>query len=176
MRSSWTVSSRKASGNTSPSRMESSSANRAALELFFSYSHRDERLRDKLAAHLSQLKHEGLIRDWHDRKIGAGKEWQGQIDQHLNGASIILLLVSADFLASQYCWDVEVKRAVERHEAGDARVIPVILKPCDWHSAPFGKLQALPKDGRPVTKWRNRDEALTDIAKGIRGVVAELGV
>ena len=144
------------------------------LEVFFSYSHKDERLRDNLANHLSQLKHEGLIRDWHDRRISAGTEWDGQISRHLNSAHIILLLVSSDFLASSYCHDVEVKRAMEQHEAGGVRVIPVILRPCDWHSAPFGKLQALPKDGRAITSWSNRDTAFTDVAKGIRLAVNEL--
>jgi hypothetical protein len=145
-----------------------------AIELFFSYSHKDEGLRDMLAAHLSQLKNEGRIRDWHDRKIGAGTEWAGQIDQHLNAAHFILLLISADFLGSRYCHDVEMRRAMERHEAGEARVIPVILRPCDWHTAVFGRLQALPKDGKPVTKWQNRDEAFTDVARGIRAAVSDL--
>jgi hypothetical protein len=144
------------------------------VEVFFSYSHRDEKLRDQLEKHLSLLKHQGLIAGWHDRKIGGGIEWKGQIDQHLNSSRIILLLVSADFLASGYCYDVEMKRALERHEAGEARVIPIILKPCDWHEAPFAKLQAFPKDARPVTKWPNRDEAFTDVARGIRAAVAEL--
>jgi hypothetical protein len=147
---------------------------RTPVEIFSSYSHKDEKLRNQLEQHLSLLKHQGLITGWHDRKIGAGTEWEGQIDQHLNAAHIILLLVSADFLASRYCYDVEMKRAMERHDAGEARVIPVILRPCDWHKALFGKLQALPKDALPVTKWKNRDEAFTDVARGIRAAVAEL--
>jgi hypothetical protein len=150
------------------------SAPRTCIEVFYSYSHEDEKLRRKLEKHLSQLSHAGLIAGWHDRKIGAGTEWNGQIDKHLNSARIILLLVSADFLHSGYCYDVEMKRAMERHEAGKARVIPIILRPCDWLTAPFGKLQALPKDGKPVTKWDNRDEAFTDIARGIRKAVGEL--
>ena len=109
-----------------------------------------------------------------DRKIGAGTEWKAQIDNHLNSAHLIFLLISADFVASDYCYDVEMKRAMERHDAGEARVIPIILKPCDWHNGPFGKLQALPKDGRAVTDWSNRDKAFTDVAKGIRAAVAEL--
>jgi hypothetical protein len=147
---------------------------RGTVEMFFSYSHKDEKLRDKLVNHLAQLKNEGILRDWHDRKISAGIEWHGQINGHLNSAHIILLLVSSDFLASQYIHDVEVKRAMERHEAGEARVIPVILRPCDWHSARFGKLQALPTDGKPITKWDNRDEAFTVVAKGIRATVKEI--
>ncbi len=146
------------------------------LEVFFAYSHKDEKLRDQLERHLSQLKNEGLITGWHYRKIGAGNEWEGQVDQHLKSAPIILLLVSADFLASRYCYDVEMKRALERHETGEARVIPIILRPCDWQSAPFGKLTALPTHGVPVTArgWKNRDEAFADVAKGIRAEVDSL--
>ena len=99
--------------------------------------------------HLGILKRQGVIRDWHDRKITAGTEWKGQIDHHLDTAGVILLLVSADFIASDYCYDVEMKRALERHDTGEARVIPVILRPVDgWQAAPFGKLQAAPTDGQ----------------------------
>jgi hypothetical protein len=147
----------------------------ATLSLFYSYSHRDESLRNKLATHLSVLQDEGIISGWHDRRITAGAEWDGVINQNLDEAGVILLLVSADFLASRYCRDVEVKRAIERHEAGTARVIPVILRPVDWYAAPFGKFQALPRDGKPVTSWKNRDAAMTDVAKGIREAVSSLG-
>jgi hypothetical protein len=144
------------------------------VEVFFSYSHRDEEFRGELEKHLTMLKRQGWISGWHDRKITAGTEWEGQIDAHLNAAGVILLLVSVDFLASHYCYDIELKRAMERHEAGHARVIPIILRPCDWKAAPFGKLQALPKDARPVTEWRSRDKAFTDVALGIRAAVEEL--
>jgi hypothetical protein len=146
----------------------------ALVSLFYSYSHKDEALRDELATHLSLLRRQGVISGWHDRRIAAGTEWAGQIDQHLEAADVILLLVSADFLASDYCYDKEMKRALERHGAGTARVIPVILRPCDWQSAPFWKLQALPKDGKPVTTWGNRDEAFTDIARCIRNAVTSI--
>ena len=144
------------------------------VSLFYSYSHKDEALRDELETHLTLLRRQGVVRGWYDRRIPAGTEWAGQIDQHLEAADVILLLVSADFLASDYCYDKEMKRALERHGAGAARVIPVILRPCDWQSAPFWKLQALPKDGKPVTTWKDRDEAFTDIARGIRGAAASL--
>ena len=144
------------------------------IELFISYSHRDEKLKNKLGNHLSQLKHEGLIREWHDRKITPGTDWAGQISKHLSSAHIILFLVSSDFLASRYIHDIEVRRALQRHEAAEARVIPVILRPCDWHSAPFGVLQALPTDGKPITKWQDRDEAFTIVAQGIRAVVKQI--
>jgi hypothetical protein len=143
----------------------------APVSLFYSYSHRDETLREELETHLSLLRRQGFIIGWHDRRIAPGTDWAGQIDQHVDAAGIILLLVSADFLASDYCYDLEMKRAMERHEAGAAQVIAVILRPCDWHTAPFGKLQGLPKDCKPVTTWTNRDEAFTDIARGIRNAV-----
>ena len=146
----------------------------APISLFYSYSHKDEALRKKLETHLSLLRDQGVIRDWHDRRVEAGTEWDGIINENLDQAGMILLLVSADFLASRYCRDVEVARAMERHEAGTARVIPVILRPVDWHSAPFGKLAALPRDGKPVTTWKNRDEAFTDIARGIREAAKSL--
>ena len=123
------------------------------VEVFYSYSHRDEELREELERHLSILKRQGVITAWHDRKIGAGTEWKGQIDTHLNTAHVILLLISSDFLASDYCYDIEMRRAMERHAAGDARVIPIILRPVSWKGAPFEKLQALPKDAKPVTSW-----------------------
>ena len=143
------------------------------LDLFYSYSHRDEKLRDELEKHLSLLKRQEVISAWHDRKILAGEEWKGEIDEHLDKAHVILLLISSDFLASHYCYDLEMNRALQRHERREARVIPVILRPCDWTSAPFAKLQALPKDAKPVTKWRNRDEAFLDVADGIRKVAEE---
>jgi HEAT repeat protein len=145
-----------------------------SIKLFFSYAHKDEPLRDELAKHLSLLKRQNIITDWHDRNITAGTDWAQAIDHNLNTANIILLLISADFLASDYCYDKELTRALERHNQGTARVIPIILRPCDWHSAPFGKLQALPKDAKPVTEWSNPDKAFTDIAQGIRKAVAEL--
>jgi Cdc6-like AAA superfamily ATPase len=144
------------------------------INVFFSYSHKDEQLRDELANHLSILRREGWIDTWHDRRISAGMEWEGQIDEHLKRAQIILLLISPDFLASDYCYDVELKVALERHETGACRVIPIILRPVDWRGELLGKLQALPKDATPITRWPDRDEAFQDVAKGIRNIVEGL--
>jgi hypothetical protein len=146
----------------------------APIEVFVSYSHKDEALREKLGTHLSLLRRQGVISDWHDRRIGAGQEWAGAIDEHLDSTAVILLLVSADFLASDYCYDMEMTRALQRHDSEDACVIPVILRSVDWRGAPFAKLQALPKDGRPVTSWPNEDEAFTDVASGVRKAVEKL--
>ncbi|MFI0404216.1 MAG: toll/interleukin-1 receptor domain-containing protein [Cyanobium sp.] len=131
----------------------------SSLRLFISYSHKDESLRLSLGDHLAALKREGVIETWHDRLISAGQEWIDEIRAELEAADIILCLVSAGFLASPYCQDKELKRALERHEAGEALVIPVILKPSDWSSSALGRLQALPANAKPVTKWNNRDEA-----------------
>src|SRR5687767_3923965 len=100
--------------------------------LFYSYAHADEGLRKELEKHLSLLRRQGLIAGWHDRDILAGDDWRSSIDRHLAAADLILLLVSSDFLASDYCWSVELESALERHRAGRARVIPVILRSVDW--------------------------------------------
>lgn len=144
------------------------------IKLFFSYSHKDEKLRNELAKRLALLKRNGLITDWYDRNIDAGAEWGREIDTHLNSADIILLLVSPDFIASDYCYNLEMARALERHEAGEASVIPIILRPVSWKETPFGKLQALPEGGKAVTTWSNRDEAYLHIAEGIRKAVEKL--
>jgi hypothetical protein len=145
-----------------------------AIELFFSYSHRDRDLRDELERHLAVLTRTGVISAWHDRQISAGAEWAGEIDSHLERARIILLLVSADFLSSDYCYDVELRRAMERHASGSARVIPVILRAADWVDAPFGRLNVVPTDARPITSWPNRDEAFLDVARAIKAAAAAL--
>jgi TIR domain len=144
------------------------------IDVFFSYSHKDEALRDELATHLKLLERTGVIRSWHDRRIGAGEEWKAAIDANIEKAHAILLLVSSDFLASDYCYDVEMKRALARHDAGEAAVLPVILRDCRWSRAPFAKLQALPKDAKPVTSWSNRDEAWTNVAAGIEAAAARI--
>ncbi len=143
--------------------------------VFFSYSHKDEALRDQLETHLALLKNQGLIDAWHDRRILAGSEVDDSIFDKLNSADVILLLVSADFLSSSYCYSREMQRAMERHAAREARVIPVILRHCDWHGAPFGKLMAAPQDGKPITAWPDRDEAMADVAKQIRKAVEAAG-
>jgi hypothetical protein len=144
----------------------------APTELFYSYSHRDEELRRRLETHLKPLQREGVISNWHDHMIDAGTEWKGQIDAHLNSAKVILLLISADFVASEYCYDIEMTRALERQAAGEARVIPIILRPVDWQGSPFARLQVLPTGGKPITSWANRDEAFLDVVHGIRLVYA----
>lgn len=136
--------------------------------VFFSYSHADEALRDQLEMHLSLLKRQGHVTAWHDRRILAGDELDPAIKENLESADVILLLVSANFIGSDYCYSKEMERAIERHNSGDARIVPVILRPCDWHSAPFGKLMATPRDGKAITMWANTDEAFTDVVRQVR--------
>jgi hypothetical protein len=145
-----------------------------SVKLFYSYSHRDEQFRVQLEAHLSTLRRQNRIEEWHDRKIVPGQEWQGVIDDRLEGSKVILLLVSADFIDSDYCYETEMQRAVEKHERGEAIVVPVIIRPADWQETPFGRIQAIPKDGKPVTLWANQDEAWLDVVGGIRRVLTQL--
>lgn len=149
---------------------------RRGVRLFYSYSHRDERLRDELDTHLKLLQREGLIEVWHDRQIAPGQAWDEEINANLESADIILLLISANFIASDYCYGVEMQRAIERDASGEARVVPVILRDVDWQGAPFGKLQALPKNGKPIMTWSSRDSAWKDVSLGIRRVVQALTV
>jgi len=147
-----------------------------AVNIFFCYAHEDEDLLNKLKKHLWPLQRQGLIDVWHDRDISAGTEWEREISQHLNEAQIILLLVSSDFMYSEYCYGVEMKRAIERHQRGEVRVIPIIVRPVYWQGV-LGNIQALPTDAKPVVdrQWHTLDEALYDVAEGIRTVVVQLG-
>jgi hypothetical protein len=143
--------------------------------VFFSYSHRDEGLRDQLETHLAMLKRQGFITTWHDRRITAGESFGDAISAHLERADIVLLLVSPDFIASDYCYEKEMMRTLERHKEGTCTAIPVILRPCDWHDAPFGALLASPKDGKAITLWPNIDEAFLDVTRAIKGALAKRG-
>lgn len=145
-----------------------------AVEVFCSYSHKDKIWLSKLEAHLSLLQRQGLISLWHDRLISPGTDWAKALDTHLEKASVILLLVSADFIASDYCYGIEMKRALERQEAGEARVIPILVRPADWKSAPFASLQVLPGDAKPIATRRNKDTALASVAAGLRRVIEDL--
>ncbi len=146
------------------------------VTIFFCYAREDEALLNKLKAHLRPLQRQGLIDVWHDRDISAGTVWEQEINRHLNAAQIVLLLVSPDFMNSDYCYGIEMKRALERHERGEARVIPIILRPTYWNGKPLGTFQALPKDGRPVTSssWDDQDAAFYNVTEGISKVVKQL--
>ena len=141
--------------------------------VFFSYSHKDEELRNRLETALSTMKRQGLIEAWHDRRLRAGDNIDHGVKAELDRADVILLLVSPDFIASDYCHDVEMARALERHRKGEARVIPVILRACDWHPMPFGELLAAPRDGKPIKSWPDLDEAFLDVVTAIRNALPQ---
>lgn len=145
-----------------------------AVSVFVSYSHADEVLRIELGKHLSVLEHQGIITTWHDRMIGAGTEWEGSIDRNLNDSHVILLLISSDFIHSRYCYDVEMTRALERHDNRQALVIPIILRAVALKGTPFSKLQALPKDAKPIATWQDRDSAFVDVTDGLRNAIQDL--
>lgn len=140
--------------------------------LFYCCAAEDEALLVRLDKHLKLLQRQGLIETWHHRQIPAGEDWRKTADARFDEAEVILLLVSADFLSSDHAWDVEVTGALARHEQGTAVVIPVLLRPCDWKSAAFAKLRALPANETPVTRWVDQDEAWVEIALGLRHTLA----
>ncbi|PLR43306.1 toll/interleukin-1 receptor domain-containing protein [Chimaeribacter arupi] len=142
--------------------------------LVFSYSHVDEALRNELEKHLSPLKRMGKITTWHDRRIVPGQEFERQIDQYFSQADIILLLISSDFINSDYCYQVEMANALERHKRGEAVVIPVILRECAWHQLPFGSIMAATIDGKPITRFSSHDEGYVQIVDAVSRAIANL--
>lgn len=141
------------------------------LNIFLSYAHEDEAMKIQLDKNLIMLKRSDKINVWQDRQLLAGMEWDDAIARELASADIILLLISVDFNNSQYIWEKELKIAMERHEKNEARVIPIILRTCEWGDMPYAKLQALPTGAKPISSFANTDEAYTDVARGIRMVV-----
>jgi hypothetical protein len=142
--------------------------------LFCSYSHKDKKFRQELETHLALLSARLAVQLFNDRAILAGADWAKEIDKNLEAADLVLLLISADFMASRYCYGIEMRRALERHDSQTARVVPILVRSCDLEGAPFKHLQWLPTGSRPVKNWRDRDEAWTDVAKGIRSLIEEL--
>jgi hypothetical protein len=143
------------------------------VKIFCCYAREDQQLLRELKKHLKLWEQRQLISLWADTNISPGMNWQKEISRYLDSAHIILLLVSANFLASDYCYSTEMIHAMERYERGEARVIPIILSSCVWEDAPFGELQALPTDAKPITssEWHTLDEALTDVVRGLREVI-----
>src|SRR5260370_744302 len=144
------------------------------IKLFYCYARKDKNLRDELEKHLAGLKRRYHLTNWHDREILPGEKWEQAIDKHLNSAHLILLLISPDFMASDYCYGKEMHRALERHREGTCRVVPILLRPSDWKEAPFSSLQLLPTDARPITRWSNRDEAFQNVVTEISRTINDL--
>jgi internalin A len=144
------------------------------LKVFYSYSHKDDAMRGRLQVHLKILERQGLIESWSDREIEAGEDWKVSIAEALERAELILLLVSADFISSDYCYCVEMKRALEKHAKGESVVIPVIVKDVNWKNAPFSALKALPKDGKAISTWAKRETAWKQVSEGIERALRKL--
>lgn len=144
------------------------------VRVFISYAHEDEDLKNELEKHLKVLKRSSKVNVWSDRQLVAGQEWDESIMAELNTAHVILLLISVDFNASDFIWDKELTVAMERHKAGTARVVPVILRKCDWDKLPYAVLQALPRNATPVTEYPDRDVAYTEIAQGVEQLVDQM--
>src|SRR5438093_2897767 len=136
------------------------------VKIFLCYARQDKKMLAELQNHLAGRRRDGTIETWCDQDIRAGREREPEIIRQLNTSHIILLLISSDFFASDYC-QKQTKRALERHDSGEASIIPVILRHCNWQDQPFGKLQSLPRDGKAVSKWPDRDDAFVDIVNGI---------
>jgi TIR domain len=144
------------------------------VSVVISYSHKDEKYKDELVTHLASLRRSGNITDWHDRKLTAGSEFDTALQERFESDAVILLLVSSDYISSEYCWQTELVIAMKRHNAGQARVIPIILRPCDWRIDPISKLLAAPRDGMPVSSWPDRDAAWLDVVQKIRAAINEI--
>lgn len=143
-----------------------------AKKIFFSYSKFDREYLEQLLRHLSVLRRKGKIAAWDDHQILPGEAWDGVIKTQLIEADIILLLISADFLSTDYIWDVEIKTAMERHDQKSATVVPIVLRPCSWEDTPFGKLNGLPSKAKPVSSYGDRDQAWLEVVQGIERLVS----
>jgi hypothetical protein len=141
--------------------------------VFYSYSHKNADLRDRLGIYLAPLKHQKKIVEWHDRKIEPGSNWETEISTQLEVAHLIVFLLSADFLASEYCFGVEVEKAFTRLKLGQVKVVPILLKPCLWEESRFSGLQIIPRDAKAITSWASPEEAFKDVAKEISSMVNE---
>lgn len=142
------------------------------MEAFLSYAHEDEQAKDALREHAAILLREEFISIWQDREILPGDHIDELIDNRIEGAALILPLISPSFIASEYCMGREMKRALERSQEGTARVVPIIVRPCEWMEiGELSKLNALPKDARPISTWSNADEAWTDVVSGLRRLI-----
>lgn len=144
------------------------------LKVYISYSHRDTKLVEQILASILPLQRDGFIRIWYDRHLPAGTNWQDTINRNLESADIILLMVSPNYLASDFCYNLEMPKAMERVSRGEVYVIPIILSKCHWYEAPFNRLVALPTNAKPITQWRKREDAVISVTEGIRQTVNEI--
>lgn len=145
-------------------------SSKSKLKVFVSYAHKDEEYRKDFETYLALLKRQGLIEIWTDRQILAGSSWEKEISENLESADLIIPLISPDFIASDYCYEIEMARAIEKHDSQSALIIPVIIRPCAWKNSPFVNFQALPHEGKPISTWDDKDEAWLSVYEGIANV------
>lgn len=162
-----------ATGTSRPGVMTTAEENSPTLTVVLSYSHKDESLRDELDAHLAVLRRLNIVETWHDRKLIPGQGWDHRIKEMIYAADVILLLLSADFFNSDYCYDEEMRIALERHERGETVLVPVLARPCQWKQTDIASIHGLPKDMRAVSLWEDRDLAWNDVAEGITKIARQ---
>ena len=141
------------------------------ISVFLSYSHKDEEYKNELDKHLTPLRKNGKISTWNDRKLLPGSRLDETIKEELRKSDIIILLVSADFINSNYCYETEMKQAIEKAKRGECNIIPVIVRPCMWEETPLKDFLLLPKDGKPISKYEDKDEAYLEVARGLSRII-----
>ncbi len=151
-----------------------SAASRGPLKIFYSYAHEDEPILAELRKHLAPLRHEQIVVDWYDRELLPGADWDSEISSRLESADIVIALLSADFVASQYAYGRELRRALELHDRGSLALVPVVVRPCRWERLPVARLQVLPEDAKPITSWGEPDRAYLSVAVGVERAVRGL--
>jgi tetratricopeptide (TPR) repeat protein len=144
------------------------------INSFYCYAREDHDFCEKLEHYLTPLKRRHSFSTWFDRRINPGENWEEAVEEHLNAADLIFLLISPDFMASDYCYTKEMRRALERHARGEARVVPILLRPTYWEDMPFSGIQLLPTNSIPLTRWLDSDEAFQDIIGGIDKTIQAL--
>jgi len=149
-------------------------ASNGGVRMFVSYSKHDKKWLDELNKHLFPLLRQQKVEVWYDEKLPAGSDWDREIKNRLAEADIILFLVSPDFLATNYIWDVEIKAAIERDKRGEVTAIPIILRPSDWSDTPLGKLSAVPEKGEPISMAEDRDDAFLRVVLALNKVIKEI--
>ncbi len=150
--------------------------NENTINIFIAYSREDAEILKKLRTNLKVLERTQNVNVWYDGEIEAGSDWEKSIKTHLYTADIILLLVTENFIASDYCYDVEMKEALSLHDQDKVRSIPIIAKECLWQDTPFARLQALPEDGKALTSsdWSNPNRPYLNVVEELRSICQDI--
>jgi internalin A len=147
---------------------------RESLSLFISYSHKDNRFRDQLRGALTAYERKGEINSWDDTEIVPGQKWEPEILGKLERADIVVLLLSNDFIKSNYCYQVEMDRARERDATGECAIVPIVVRACRYDKLELGKIQAIIPEAKPIEEHKHRDAAWLEVTKQLDRVIANL--